>query len=412
LRPVADKEIPKAVLATMELLVRRKHNLISEQTGSMLWKLEGHIADFKKNGKYGGIELMALGTSQFSFTQDTFSKDFVAELYGRVLTNSLTLITPTLDPLGIMVDPMLCHINHSCDPNVFVMMDGPKVSIRTLRPIKADEEIFISYIDTTNPYTRRQSELKSRWFFDCGCTKCQKGPTLLEDKWAIEPQRLAKQVKTVADTLIKAEAFASDPANYVGESKDERRVAAIQGRAFENYEKAQQTTDAEEAIRIIENDMRMCYESKLWPVYRQPFAALRDDLIVNLLLLGQYQVAWAQCAKRYRYITPKLYPEPHHPVRVVQTWQMAMLALYLSSEGVAMGVDLGPIAYMLILEVAEVSKLSHGEDSAFSKSVKRKLDEEAAEVRKALGDDADGIVQAGLPQQRKLLMDMGDWIQY
>lgn len=412
LRPVTDKEIPKAVLATMELLVRRKHALISEQAGAMLWKLGGHIDDFKKNGKYGGIELMALGTSQFSFTQDTFSKDFVAELYGRVLTNALTLITPTLDPLGIMVDPLLCHINHSCDPNVFIMMDGPKVSIRTLRSVKADEEIFVSYIDTTNPYSRRQSELKSRWFFDCRCSKCIKGPTLPEDNWAIEPRGLAKKVKDVADTLIKAEPFASDPANYVGESRDEKRVAAIQGQAFEDYEKEQQTADAEEAIRIIENNMRMCHESKLWPVYRQPFAALRDDLILNLLLVGQYQVAWAQCAKRYRYITPKLYPEPHHPVRVVQTWQMAMLALYLSSEGVAMGVDLGPIAYMLIMEVAKVSNQSHGENSAFSQSVKKKLDEETAEVRKALGDEADGIVQVGLPQQRKVLLDMGDWIQY
>src|SRR4051812_47723937 len=102
----------------MEILVRRKHGLIPDQTWEMLCRLDGHLDDFKQNGKYGGIELMAMGTSQYSWTQDTFNKEFVAAMYGRVraaynfwrvvltvckvLTNALTLITPTLDPLGIV----------------------------------------------------------------------------------------------------------------------------------------------------------------------------------------------------------------------------------------------------------------------------------------------------------------------
>jgi hypothetical protein len=74
LQPYADKEIPKAVLACMELLVRRKHGLISDNEWETLCRLQSHIDDFKQNGSYGSIELM---------TQDMFNRDFVAAMYAR-----------------------------------------------------------------------------------------------------------------------------------------------------------------------------------------------------------------------------------------------------------------------------------------------------------------------------------------
>jgi hypothetical protein len=413
LRPVSDKEIPKAVLATMELLVRRKHGLIPDKVWDMLLRLDTHTDDFKQNGKYGGIELMALGTTHMSWTQDAFNKDFVAEMYARVLTNSMTLVTPTFDPLGIVIDPMLGHINHSCDPNVYIVMDGSEVAIRTLKPIKKDEEIYISYIESTNPYARRQSELISRWFFTCKCSKCQKGATLIEDKWAIKPKDLAKKWKAVADDMIAVAGFAHDPSNYVGDTLDERRVSAIQGQAFQNYEDSQRYDDPAKAIKKIEDGMRLCYQSELWPVHRQPYAAFRDDLIVNMLIVGNYQIALAQTAKRYRYILPKLYPQTSHPIRVVQIWQTAMLALYLADQErpVAPGVDMPVVAYALVMEVNHLAKWSHGENSAFAKSVKKKLEEMRAQFHSLLGDNADELLANGIPPQKKLFLEMGTWMQ-
>ncbi|KAF2463037.1 SET domain-containing protein [Lindgomyces ingoldianus] len=417
LRSVNDKSVPKAVIATMEILTRRKHGLITDNAWELLCCLDTHIEDFKANGKYGGIELMALGTSQLSFTQDTFSKDFVAGMYARVLTNSLTVVTPTFDPLGIMIDPYLCHINHSCDPNAFVVMDGPEVAIRALRPIKKDEEIVVSYIDITNPYSRRQSELKARWFFTCKCSKCQKGPTLQEDNWTIQPGNLAQKWKEVADIIVQNENFAQDPANYVGESPEERRVAALQGKAFAGYEDVQRMTDPHQAVKGIEDGMRLCHQSGLWPVYRQPYAAFRDDLIVNMLTVGNFPIAFPQCAKRYRYILPKLYPEVAHPIRVVQTWQTAMLTLYLASQEGTMGlaqpsVDFSLIAFMLIIEVKNVSAQSHGENSAFAKSVKKKYDEIVTDLESKLGPNVDDFVARAMPRQREIFMEMADWMQY
>ncbi|KAF2270406.1 SET domain-containing protein [Lojkania enalia] len=413
LKPISDKEIPKAVLAAMELLIRRKHGLIADSDWVLLCRLDTHIDDFKRNGKYGGIELMAMGTSQFSWTQDTFSKDFVAGMYARILTNSLTIVTPTFDPLGIMVDPVLSHLNHSCDPNAFIVMDGSEAVIRTLKPIEKDEEILISYIDTTNPYARRQSELQARWFFTCRCKKCQKGATCSEDKWAISPQNLASEWKAIADDLIKSEAETQSPANHVGDSRDEKRVAALQAKAFVLYEE-QQTANPLEAIEKIRVGMRLCHQSGLWPPHRQPYAALREDLILNLLSVGKYRDAWTHSAKRYWNILPALYQEKVHPLRVVHMWQTAMLALYLAneSEPVAPGVELGLIAYALISEVKDISQLSHGENSAFARSVQRKYGEIATEMQSELGANAGDIMSSAIKQQIALFREMSDRVEY
>jgi hypothetical protein len=404
LKPLIGKGLPKAFLACMELLIRRKHGLISDEHWELLCRLPSHIDDFKQVEKYENIELMAMGASQWSLSQNMFNKDFVAAMYGRVsqfpyihrlftksfkvLSNSLTLITPTLDPLGIILDPTLCHINHSCDPNAYLMMDGPRVSIRTLRPIKKDKEIYISYIDTTNPFQTRQEELKSRWFFTCRCAKCQNGATSQEDNWAVPAQY----------TDINAE----DMQSMAGQHKE----------VFEIYEYIQGLGNAETVIPVIEEALKICHESKNWLIYRQPYAALRDDLIVNLLAVGRYQDAWAQCAKRYKYILPKLYPTPFHPIRVVQTWQMAMLAAYLAStkEGVgAPGVNMGLIAMMLVKQVLDVASLSHGPENAFAKSVKEKAEEMIEELKRSVGNPDNEIMNRELEVQRDRLMEMGDW---
>lgn len=81
---MADRDLPKAVLACMELLSRRKHGLIPDEDWNLLCRLQTHIDDFKANGSYANIELMAMGASQFSMTQTMFDKDFVAAMYARV----------------------------------------------------------------------------------------------------------------------------------------------------------------------------------------------------------------------------------------------------------------------------------------------------------------------------------------
>ncbi len=317
-----------------------------------------------------------------------------------------------LVPTIKVIDPTLSHINHSCDPNAYIMMDGPQVSIRTLKPIQRNEEILISYIDTTNPYLRRQSELKSRWFFDCKCSKCQQGPSLSGDKWATKPAEMNDKTREIADKIIKHGGTSTDPANYVGNTQDEKRIAAIQEQAFAQYEEARRIKDHNEAIQTLEDAMQLCHQSGLWLLHRQPYAALRDELIVRLLSEGKFLVAWAHCAKRYKYVLPSLYPVPFHPVRVVQIWQMAMLAAYLAStedEVKAPGVNMGLITMMLVKQVLDLSSFSHGPENAFTKSVKKKAEELIEEVKRNAAAVDKEAMDRELEVQRDMLIQMGDW---
>jgi hypothetical protein len=75
----------------MELLTRRKHGLISDDEWALIGQLQTHIDNFKQNGLYENIELMAMGASQFSVTQNMFNMDLVAAMYARVLFNTPVL---------------------------------------------------------------------------------------------------------------------------------------------------------------------------------------------------------------------------------------------------------------------------------------------------------------------------------
>lgn len=68
------------------------------------------------------------------------------------MSNTIQLSNPLDDmSLGIGFDPILCSSNHSCDPNSVVVFNQPKLVLRAIKPIKQGEEIFMKYVDVTNP---------------------------------------------------------------------------------------------------------------------------------------------------------------------------------------------------------------------------------------------------------------------
>jgi len=64
--------------------------------------------------------------------------------------------------------------NHSCDPNVnyWVLNNTLEVECSLLRPVKENEELCISYIDTTFKLKKRRAKLLEGYLFHCTCTKC------------------------------------------------------------------------------------------------------------------------------------------------------------------------------------------------------------------------------------------------
>ena len=113
-------------------------------------------------------------------------------------TNTFTISTSTLAPLGSCVSPAVALINHSCDPNAVVVFprateaanrDEPLMQVIALKNISVDDEvcrlclffpfsglrhtqILTAYIDTTLPRDLRQRHLRETYHFTCGCNLC------------------------------------------------------------------------------------------------------------------------------------------------------------------------------------------------------------------------------------------------
>ncbi|KAI0305279.1 hypothetical protein B0F90DRAFT_1809064 [Multifurca ochricompacta] len=109
----------------------------------------------------------------------------IVDLISRFATNSITLTTPSLTPLGVCVSPSVALINHSCEPNAVVVFprstkdpttQEPEGQVIAIRDISPGEEIFTSYIDTTLPRAQRQTVLSATYNFACQCTLCSRSP--------------------------------------------------------------------------------------------------------------------------------------------------------------------------------------------------------------------------------------------
>ena len=225
--------------------------------------------------------------------------------------------------MGIALDPTVCSANHSCEPNASVLFDQPYLMMRSLLPIKKGEEVFISYIDNTDPYYRRQTQLKQRYCFECQCSKCKSGIKGREDDWAQPIQKLAPKWSSLAEDIDSKANFSADPAVYVGESKAEKDMSVLQGWVYHDYEPIRNQKDDTVATEALENLMRTCKQTGMWPITRQPYANIRVDITARMLSQNRLGLALFQMAKTYFLIDPILYPQDFHPVRVVHIWNLA-----------------------------------------------------------------------------------------
>lgn len=213
--------------------------------------------------------------------------------------NSFNLVTPLYDRVGLYLHPYAAFINHSCDYNSVVGFDGDKLFVKATRPIKADEQIFVSYVDTTNPYNIRHNQLAQRYYFGCNCSKCQ------QEKDAREDQFLPTSLSTSA-------------LEEIGEKARNLMASATT------------QDDQIKAVTKLKSAISMLRETSAWPITRQPYISLRDELIVSMLSAQQFQSAFLQAVIRYIRVDPVVYPYDGHPIRQMHAWSLAKLSIHLS----------------------------------------------------------------------------------
>lgn len=203
--------------------------------------------------------------------------------------------------------PYAALINHSCDYNSVVGFDGDGCFVKAVRPIKKDEQIFISYVDASSPYHTRRKEMSDRYYFDCRCSKCSKGPDTREDAFPGTPH----DSSTLETTGKKA--------NDLVEDASAPEIEPV------------------EAVRKLESAIQVLHKSS-WPITRQPYISARDELVAALLSTGRFKTAFAQSAIRYTRVDPIVYPYDSHPIRHIHAWALAKLAIHLS-QGIEPNTD-------------------------------------------------------------------------
>ncbi|KAK4540805.1 hypothetical protein LTR36_008882 [Oleoguttula mirabilis] len=333
---------------------------------------------------------LAYGAWKYADEPSKANLDVARHLFFAVNCNALTLSTPLDDvSLGIGFDPLVCRVNHSCDPNAFFIFNCPQAVLRASRPVAKGEEIFIKYRDGTNPFTIRQAELKESYYFDCTCAKCAKGVTLREDAFAKPIESLNPEWCRRADELMKKQG-ASKASLFLyrvgGDSSEaERRMTALQTEAFKpwqamrtiktQYHGAQPGT----GVADLKAALRLCLESGMWPLTRQPVPHLLRALFAAYTAAGDVDRALHVGLKKHFVVDPVIAPQPFWFEHLIDSWALTNVATTYSHPSnqddagalARKGCDTRMLFLGLLMEVWENLPKSYGRQSQLGGVVNR-----------------------------------------
>lgn len=219
------------------------------------------------------------------------------DLLSQLDLNTFIFFTCLQDRIGVYYHPYAALINHSCDYNSVVGFDGEELFIKAIRPIRKDEQIFISYIDTSEPFDARQSQLKERYYFKCRCSKCKQE---------------ARTINSSRSTGLPA------------------RTEAGQD-AYNLMKNAETAPHPFQSIKILAHAMQRLSQAGM-PITGQPYASIRADYIQFSTSLTQWRRAFLHSAICCLRIDPVTTPNEAHPMREVHLYYLARLAVLLSQE--------------------------------------------------------------------------------
>ncbi|KAJ2985655.1 hypothetical protein NUW58_g5417 [Xylaria curta] len=294
-------------------------------------------------------------------------------LLSNIMNNAFNLSSP-LDSvnLGIGFDPLICSANHSCDPNASLAFNQPRQEIRALKTIKAGEEIFIQYVEATDPFNVRQVELKDTYLFTCQCSKCKKGASQETDRFLKQPEELGPEHHKLADKLAsKHESRLSKFMVPGGDVEAQRRVAAMQAEAYSVLENEQTALDE------VREAIQMCISSKLWSWARQPIPQLCRRLLALYIESGSIYQTFRLGIKLHVEILPALYPQEFYPDRLINAWVVSTVINVLCGaaheelyqELAQGGLDLRLIYFGFLFYVHEHTPLMFGPNTPFGRVI-------------------------------------------
>ncbi|KAI8093892.1 uncharacterized protein BX664DRAFT_379003 [Halteromyces radiatus] len=174
---------PDLLRLMIYLLAKRQQNdeeEEEEEDGSTPYRCVLDLLSHKENASLAFIKVVTDAAQRLMMEDPDFfaslSVDDLVTLACRINSNAHGLgdnharntdVALGLFPVGAL------FFNHSCNPNAaFVGLEKGQLLFRTIRPVKQDEEIAVSYIDLYASRDERRQNLLATKHFWCKCKRC------------------------------------------------------------------------------------------------------------------------------------------------------------------------------------------------------------------------------------------------
>lgn len=250
-KKLKDNFPPAMFRAVLRMVLMKDRKLVPDEYWNQVIALDSHEHILTARGK-SNLTDMAEGIKHLA--ESPLSTNVIQKLIFIMKANATELPTPTYGGIGVMLDPIIGKINHSCQPNLSIhrpqhtMIAGWLYSeeleqeqretfaqLIPLRAVEEDEELYNCYIVPTAAVDTRRAKLMEDYFFKCQCQLCisdeealtQLAKTSPEtrkqfEQWAQNTIRsIPQQVKNKPQTLEKgsiamdkSEQFMSYPILY------------------------------------------------------------------------------------------------------------------------------------------------------------------------------------------------------
>ncbi|XP_064383603.1 histone-lysine N-methyltransferase SMYD3-like isoform X2 [Halichondria panicea] len=97
----------------------------------------------------------------------------IHQLFRRLFCNQFSITgVNNISSAGVALYSAPSLLNHSCRPNTLPLFIGRQLVLKAVRDIGPDEQLFITYTDTLQLLSERQTELQSTYNFTCACERC------------------------------------------------------------------------------------------------------------------------------------------------------------------------------------------------------------------------------------------------
>lgn len=179
-----------------------------------------------------------------------------------------------------------------------------KCYVKAIRPIQKDEQVFISYIDTTYSVSTRRKELLERYKFECQCSKCT--------------HEIETTSKEVIEKRASAEQTGNESIDRILKEKGDNALGVAYGIAWK-----------------LSSLIRNLQENLDWSIIntqQQPLAAIRSEIMAAKISAQLWLHAVVDAAIRHLRIDPAQFPDENHPTRREHAFEFVQCALYANEE--------------------------------------------------------------------------------